>query len=309
MPISIGWKIDPHLTCYHYNHQLLAIMETQSFNLSWIDFESTASNTFKDLFSDTNFVDVTLACEDDEQIKAHKIILSACSPFFQKVLLKNPHQHPLLYLKGVGVKTLQSILNFIYRGEAEIAQDDLEGFMNTARELKIKGLFDKYETDKKEDSETINPEEAKHIRREESMTLNENMQAAWTNSNDIITLDDMAEDVNQEQLDQDTFAVLSPEILSIYQSFENMQNEEGKFNCKHCDFQTSHKLNLKRHNLNKHFGVKFNCHKCEKVFSLKDSLVRHIKSIHEGLRYPCDQCAHKATQPFDLVAHKKRVHS
>jgi hypothetical protein len=126
------------------------MMEAQHFNLSWVEFESTASNTFKDLFSDNTYVDVTLACEDGNQIKAHNVILSACSPFFQNILLKNPHQHPLLYLKGSRLKTLQSILNFIYHGEAKIAQEDLEVFIATTRDLQIKGLCDNYEIKKQE---------------------------------------------------------------------------------------------------------------------------------------------------------------
>ena len=100
-------------------------MQSQYFNLSFVEFGNTTSNTFKDLLSDNNFVDVTLACEGDEQLKAHKVILSACSPFLRNILLKNPHQHPLVYLKGTSVETLRSILNFVYRGVAEIAQDDL----------------------------------------------------------------------------------------------------------------------------------------------------------------------------------------
>jgi hypothetical protein len=116
---------------------------------------------------------------------------------------------------------------------------------------------------------------------------------------------DMVEDLGQNTINP---AIFSPELLSIYETFDDMQNEDGKHYCKHCDFNTTHKLNLKRHNLNIHYGVKFNCQQCEKIFSLKDSLIRHIKSIHNGVRYPCNLCNYKATQPFDLVAHRKKTH-
>ena len=43
-----------------------------------------------------------------------KVIISACSPFFRNVLRQNPHQHPLLYMKGVRYTDLQSVLNFMY---------------------------------------------------------------------------------------------------------------------------------------------------------------------------------------------------
>jgi len=86
-----------------------------------------------------DFFDVTLAC-DDEQIQAHKVILSACSPFFRNVLRRNPHQHPLLYLKGVKYTDLQSVLNFMYHGEVNVAQEELNSFLAVAEDLRVKGL-------------------------------------------------------------------------------------------------------------------------------------------------------------------------
>ena len=73
-------------------------MASEKFCLRWNDFESNISTAFRELRDDKDFFDVTLAC-DDEQIQAHKVILSACSPFFWGVLRRNPHAHPLLYLK------------------------------------------------------------------------------------------------------------------------------------------------------------------------------------------------------------------
>ena len=112
---------------------------SEKFCLKWNDFESNVSVAFRELRDDRDFFDVTLACEDD-QIQAHKVILSACSPFFRGVLRKNPHQHPLLYLKGISFRDIQSVLNFMYHGEANIAQEDLNNFLSVAEELKVKGL-------------------------------------------------------------------------------------------------------------------------------------------------------------------------
>merc|ERR1712202_1301 len=72
--------------------------------------------------------------------QTHKVILSACSPFFRNVLRRNPHQHPLLYLKGVKYKELLSVLNFMYMGEVDVAQEELNSFLAVAEELKVKGL-------------------------------------------------------------------------------------------------------------------------------------------------------------------------
>jgi len=111
----------------------------EKFCLRWNDFESNISVAFRELREDKDFFDVTLACDDD-QIQAHKVILSACSPFFRSVLRKNPHQHPLLYLKGVKYADLLAVLNFMYHGEVNVAQEELNSFLAVAEDLRVKGL-------------------------------------------------------------------------------------------------------------------------------------------------------------------------
>jgi len=112
---------------------------SEKFCLRWNDFESNISVAFRELREDKDFFDVTLACEDN-QLSAHKVILSACSPFFRNILRRNPHQHPLLYLRGVRHSDLQSVLNFMYHGEVNVAQEELNSFLAVAEDLKVKGL-------------------------------------------------------------------------------------------------------------------------------------------------------------------------
>ena len=112
---------------------------TEKFCLRWNDFESNISVAFRDLRDEKDFFDVTLAC-DDSQLQAHKVILSACSPFFRNILKRNPHQHPLLYLKGVKYAELEAVLNFMYMGEVNVAQEALNSFLSVAEELRVKGL-------------------------------------------------------------------------------------------------------------------------------------------------------------------------
>ena len=114
-------------------------MSTDKFCLRWNDFESNVSSAFRDLRKEEDFFDVTLACEDS-QMKAHKVILSACSPFFKTILRRNPHQHPLLYLKGVRSIELGNVLSFMYQGEVNVAQESLNTFLSVAEELQVKGL-------------------------------------------------------------------------------------------------------------------------------------------------------------------------
>jgi len=112
---------------------------TEKFCLRWNDFESNISKAFSEIREDKEFFDVTLACDDD-QVPAHKVILSACSPFFRGVLRRNKHEHPLLYLKGVKYSDLLAVLNFMYHGEVNVAQEDLNTFLAVAEDLKVKGL-------------------------------------------------------------------------------------------------------------------------------------------------------------------------
>jgi len=112
---------------------------TEKFCLRWNDFEKNISGAFRELREDKDFFDVTLACDDD-QMQAHKVILSACSPFFRGILRRNKHDNPLLYLKGVRFNDLVSVLNFMYHGEVNVAQEELNSFLAVAEDLKVKGL-------------------------------------------------------------------------------------------------------------------------------------------------------------------------
>lgn len=95
-------------------------MSEHKLNITWSEFEESAAKSFKKLWHDEDFTDVTLATCDDQQINSHKVILSSCSSFFKNILLKNPHTKPLLYLKDVKQKELELILQFIYKGECQV---------------------------------------------------------------------------------------------------------------------------------------------------------------------------------------------
>jgi len=115
-------------------------MSNEKFCLKWNDFEKNISGAFRELKDDNDFFDVTLACDDEEQVSAHKVILSACSPLFKNLLRRNKHQHPLLYFRGVSFSDLESVLAFMYHGEVNVAQEDLNSFLAIAEDLKVKGL-------------------------------------------------------------------------------------------------------------------------------------------------------------------------
>ncbi|KAG8236869.1 hypothetical protein J437_LFUL017073 [Ladona fulva] len=113
--------------------------EAEQFSLRWNNFHNNLTHGFHELLEEEDLVDVTLAC-DGKYVQAHKIVLSVCSPYFKSLFRDNPCRHPIVILKDVGHKELQAILQFMYRGEVNVRQDDLTGFLKTAEMLKIKGL-------------------------------------------------------------------------------------------------------------------------------------------------------------------------
>jgi len=109
-------------------------------HLKWEDIHTSFGCELKSIWKNEEFFDVTLVCEN-QQLSAHKVVLSACSSFFRSVLTNNPHPNPLIYLKDVSYQDLSSILSFIYTGEAEVQQDRLQDFLGVAEDLRIKGLL------------------------------------------------------------------------------------------------------------------------------------------------------------------------
>ena len=108
--------------------------------LQWNDFKENVSSAFGDLREDKDFTDVTLACEDGQQVEAHKVVLIASSPFFLNILKRNNHPHSLGYMKGVKSENLLAMVDFFYHGEANVFQENLDSFLNLAEELQLKSL-------------------------------------------------------------------------------------------------------------------------------------------------------------------------
>merc|ERR1712086_442447 len=114
---------------------------------------------FRELREAEELLDVTLACEDDT-LDVHKVVMSASSPFFRKVLSKTKQSHPFIYMKGIKFEYLKVIVDFVYKGEAFIAAEDLDNFLEAAQELQITGLAtDEDEQRKVEKSEKPNTKE------------------------------------------------------------------------------------------------------------------------------------------------------
>lgn len=127
-------------------------MDAERFLLKWNNHQSNLVTVFDQLYEQEAFTDVTLAC-DGRSFAAHKVILSACSPYFQQLFLSNPCKHPIIFMRDVRAGDLDALLTFMYRGEINVHQQDLAPFLKTAESLQIKGLSDS--SDKPRDTSKI----------------------------------------------------------------------------------------------------------------------------------------------------------
>ncbi|XP_031332606.1 protein tramtrack, beta isoform-like isoform X8 [Photinus pyralis] len=114
-------------------------MASEQFSLCWDNFHRNMSMGMQSLLENEVLVDVTLAIEG-RYLKAHKMVLSVCSPYFRELFQSNPCKHPIVFMKDVSYVVLMDLLQFMYQGEVQVAQENLSLFIKTAEALQIKGL-------------------------------------------------------------------------------------------------------------------------------------------------------------------------
>lgn len=113
----------------------------QQYCLRWNNHRSNLLLVFEHLFQTESFTDVTLAC-DGSSIKCHKMVLAACSSYFQHLFMENDCRHPIVILKDIRFSEIKAILEYMYKGEVNVAQDQLAGLLKAAETLKVKGLVE-----------------------------------------------------------------------------------------------------------------------------------------------------------------------
>ena len=235
---------------------------SEKFSLKWNDFQSTVSNSFDILRQEKDFFDVTLVSDDETQIQAHKLVLSACSDFFKTILRKNSHSHPLLYLSGINSTCLSLILDYIYQGEVQIYQNQLDNFLEVAQKLKIEGLLSTEEPETKHDPHFEDqkvesfPAGPDYTERKVAKTV----QARSGHDEKVVSLTDMSEvDEKIQQL---------------------MEKRDGIFHCKACDYRSNQSHHMKEH-IERHIdGLSYPCHFCDKTYRFSNTLRKHIKKFH-----------------------------
>ena len=276
-------------------------MISKMVSLSLDDFSSNVSNSVRNLVNDRDFTDVTLVSENNEQIKAHKVILSSSSTFFKRILTMNYHQHPLIYLRGVNHDQLQQIIKLIYLGEVEIGESEVESFINVGTELEIDGLVDI-------DSPSM---EKTDIIPTENVSTNMEVESLEEEKIDI-GLDEVFSFESDDSIDETNDS--APPKKKIKK--ENIEPKEEKWldvkkekKCEDCDYVSVLNSSLKKHKRSKHEGIKHQCESCEKSYTDGSALLRHKKAVHDGVVYKCDTCDKVFSEGGSLTRHKKNIHT
>ncbi|KAK7074471.1 hypothetical protein SK128_025686 [Halocaridina rubra] len=114
----------------------------QQFCLRWNNYQSTLQHVFYKLWISGTFVDASLVV-DGRRIDCHKVVLSACSSYFEDILQEHGSQsHPLILLHDMPFSAVEALVAFMYRGEVNVTQSQLSSLLQVAEALKIKGLAD-----------------------------------------------------------------------------------------------------------------------------------------------------------------------
>ena len=253
----------------------------EKFCLRWNDFHSNVSKSFSLLRNEEYLHDVTLVSDDHSKIQAHKLVLSACSDYFKDIFKNNHHAHPLLCLGGISTEDLMNIMDYIYNGEVQIYQENLDRFLKVAQRLKLEGLIggkaeeeiDNLDTVKDEfiqstdeaisfvDIEETKPEKMVIKRKRETIggTI-----AVSTNADDKTAINEQ-----------------------IHKYLE--ESSDGSFKCTFCG-KTSNgnsKKSTQKYNIMSHIethlegGVSYSCPLCHKTFRSRSVLASHKYQSHK----------------------------
>ena len=269
----------------------------EKYCVKWDDFQANIAKTFHDLREGLDFSDVTLVCEEDKQVEAHKVILSVCSPFFSSVLKKNKHPHPIIYMRGLKSKDLLAIIDFIYHGEAKIRQEDLDGFFTIAEELQLKGLTGPNNVNLNETNEFKKPimtkQKKKKIIKQENLMktykINEVVKEYVDEHLVSSLVDTSIVPFNSEKLEVSVYSDngdLQATLTSMMESITEGENK--KWRCTVCGKSAGNKKDIRRHVESHIEGVSHPCTICGKVSRSSNVLKgrrSHSPAIKPGIKY------------------------
>jgi len=295
--------------------------------LRFTDFETSISSIWKSTQEEKYFCDVTLACGSGEQMQAHKVVLSSCSPVLRNLLIQNPHQHPLLYLRGVKYSELVHLLDFIYQGQVDIDQEDLPDFLNVAQELQIKGfiLNDLDQTQKiqqeqipaKGNKKTSNKSSGS-VGQESNVTSNVKAENTESFSGDsvgfgqhMMTSPDVMLMEGEYNIGEAFDRVEPTKVNKELEEYGNVGHamdgygQEGFL--EYLDDDEVQQLSPIK-NVDESGKTFYYCKECEYSSKSKGNFTQHIESMHKGRFYPCETCGYKAKHRSNLKKHQMAMH-
>ena len=255
---------------------------SEKFCLKWHDFQENICKTFKTLREDLDFADVTLACVDGAVVEAHKVVLASSSPVFKNLLKINQHAHPLIYMRGMKSEDLTAILDFMYHGETNINQENLDSFLAIGEELKVHGLAGNNQEIKTENKTQQNYEKKKNaIKRSSQETYHHEVDQSVVET--FEQEDHFA--ANQEKSVSLTNPKISVNIEELDETIKSMMTRGEKIT---TGSQAGAWTRI--------------CVICEKE-GLLTNIKDHIEANHiEGISHPCNQCA-KTFRSRHLLRH------
>ena len=253
------------------------------------DFQENVHTTFVALRQDIDFTDVTLACEDDHQVEAHKVILAASSPFFRNMLKRNKHAHPLIYMRGIKSEDLEAIVDFLYYGEANICHENLETFLHIAKELDLKGL-NKTTVESSEETQKQYTEITKTPFSNENSFDTNQYKVRCNSSKDEGYI---GTDATVAPHKEDFSGELDNKIKSLMVRGENMiKRRNGMIRvyvCQVCGKEGESK-NIKSHIEARHIeGLLIPCNLCGKTFRSRSTLLKHNFRNHQQSQHGPNQ--------------------
>jgi len=286
-----------------------------SVSLKWNEYQNVAVNAFSGIFNNNQrFTDVTLASEDGELVKAHKIILSSSSAVFEKMLSVNTDKHLLLYLRGCTMSDLEYLLHFIYLGEVEDERFHVERFLQITRDFEIRGVQNCVKEAHQISSVTHDkqPEKSSYhasfIKKEiDEIDIGMEKILAFQDADfKISPYEGKRQSVTASicNLDLDQSVKLEQSDLRINNVTSIARKRKLSMN-KEEEAYNGNETRKKSHNMSKIHD----CEVCGKQLASYGSLFNHRKTFHEGITYPCDFCGYKAGQAARLKIHKQKYHS
>ena len=269
-------------------------MAKEQVNLVWDNYADHLRVFLHELKNSNELTDVTLVCEDKKQFKAHKIILTANSPFFKDMIGEISNTNLLIYIRGVHSYEMESILEFIYLGKTTLFQDRVNEFMNVAKSLEIKGIskdVEEVQTNSIHLPEE-NPKSKLNLMRDEEI-----VQTNEKKVDSLLQFQPKGYSATQN-------STLSWGIQNSHMFKKLGPKKNRMYECNQCDKQYKDRRNIYRHIKSTHLGVNYPYDECNHKAKTSDALTQHKQTVHEGVRYLCNKCGKKFTQSSNLKKHE-----